>query len=244
MAAVIFSKALGQVQSLPDPSLPANISFRLDDWTGYVGLKSIITRITISAKGNYQFLHTLGGQVYIYVFGDRVGQMGISGLAFDSTCSSNLGPLGIENVLAYYGRNRVANRQSPIRMVLGATTALDAYLLDITADMVDTKSRIWQFSMMLSLIPQDEPDPADTDSGGGSGGDDDQSDGGGDTDNGTVLPDPDDVLNGPPDDVLNGPLDVGGAAHSAYELNVAAAAGYAAAGSGPRIGMVSPLRTN
>jgi hypothetical protein len=153
--AVIFTKAVGQVASFPDPTLPANISLRVEDWGGFFNFKSIITRITISAKGNYQFLHTLGGQVYVYVFGDRIGDLVLQGFAFDSVCGNPVGLLGIESVLNYYSANRIAARKTPLRITIGASTTLRAYLLDVAGDVQDTKSRMWQFSLHLALIPRD-----------------------------------------------------------------------------------------
>lgn len=159
MATVFFSKAAGQVQSLPDPSLPANISLRLEGWGGFIGFKSIVTRVTVAAKGNFQFLHTLGGQVFIYVFGDRIGQLSLTGIAFDSICGDPAGVLGVENIFNYYAQNRVANRRAPIRITIGATTSLRAYLLDVMADVADTKSRVWQFTLVMALVPRDQERP-------------------------------------------------------------------------------------
>ena len=156
MTSIIFSKAAGQVQSLPDQTLPANVSLRLEGWGGFTGFKSIITRVTVAAKGNYQFLHTLGGQVFIYVFGDRIGQLSVTGVAFDSTCGDPAGTLGIEHVLNYFSANRMANRKTPIKLTIGATTTLQAYLLDTMADVADTKARLWQFTLVMALVPRDE----------------------------------------------------------------------------------------
>lgn len=175
--AVIFTKAVGQVASFPDPTLPANISLRVEDWGGFFNFKSIITRITISAKGNYQFLHTLGGQVYVYVFGDRIGDLVLQGFAFDSVCGNPVGLLGIESVLNYYSANRIAARKTPLRITIGASTTLRAYLLDVAGDVQDTKSRMWQFSLHLALIPRD----VETDSTSSSDSDEDTESTGEDT---------------------------------------------------------------
>ena len=153
--AVLFSKEVGQVISFPDPSLPANVSLRLENWGGFFRFKSVITRVTVAARGNYQFLHTLGGQVFVYAFGERIGDLLIQGFAFDSVCGSPVGLLGIESVLNYYAANRLAARATPLRVTIGASTTLRAYLLDVSGDVQDAKSRMWQFSLHLALIPSD-----------------------------------------------------------------------------------------
>lgn len=153
MAITIFSKERGVVSSFPDPTMPASTTLRLEGWQGFSGFKSIITRVNVSAQGNFQFLHTLGGNIYVYVFGDRMGQLGISGLAFDSTCEDPYNTLGIERVLDYYAQNRIANRSTPVKVTIGVKTTLAGYLAAINGDVVDPKSRIYQFNMQFLLAP-------------------------------------------------------------------------------------------
>lgn len=225
--AVFFSKAAGQVQSIPDPSLPASVSFRLENWGGFVGFRSVITRVTVSAKGNFQFLHSLGGQVFIYVFGDRIGQLSVTGVAFDSACGSPSGLLGIENVLNYYSANRVSARRTPIKLVIGASTALEAHLLDVTGDLVDPRTRVWQFSLHMALIPRDEPDPVDEideDEGGGGGGGE--------------APTPDEGEELLP--IVGDEPDQGGYGPNPYSVQPYLAAGWGDLTAGPNTGLILP----
>jgi len=54
----------------------------------------ILTRITVSHQVNAQFLHTVGNRVYIYSFGDRIGQITFQDRAVlqttDVGCFANL----------------------------------------------------------------------------------------------------------------------------------------------------------
>ena len=98
---------------------------------GWSTHRSIITRITMSMQGNFQFLHTLGGDIYIYVFGDRVGQMTVSGLcvsANDCTAGATAGQHGLEFVLAYYKSNRISTRATPLTMLIGQSTTITGFL--------------------------------------------------------------------------------------------------------------------
>ena len=244
MAIVVFSKAAGQVSSFVDPTLPARTTLRVQGWGGFLGFKSIISRVTVSARGNFQFLHTLGGQVFVYVFGDKIGQLGISGLSFDSVCEDPAGTLGIERVLNYYSGHRIAARQTPVKVTIGTATTLSGYLLGITGDVVDPKSRIWQFNMEFALIPTDDID---------------EDSGTPDFDSATIAEaEPEAVLTGgtfPPPitdaefedwpeltrELFLSSTDTGGNSLSAGLTVGVNAPGFASLGSGPKSNMVLPV---
>jgi hypothetical protein len=154
MATTMFSKQRGLLAVFPDPALPAATTLRISDWDGPAKFKCIITRINVATQGNYQFLHTLGGNVYVYVFGDKIGQIGISGLAFDSMCTNATDTLGVENIINYYNENRIVARKTPIKITIGVKTTLLAYLVAMSVDMVDPAAKLYQFSMQLALVPQ------------------------------------------------------------------------------------------
>ena len=109
MSITFFSKAVGQVAAFVDPTMPARLSVNVPGWGGFFGFESIITNIQVASQGNFQFLHTLGGNIFVYVFGDRIGQLSMSGLSFESTCEEPGGTIGIERVFAYYNANQIAN---------------------------------------------------------------------------------------------------------------------------------------
>ena len=112
---IIFSGQPGRVVAIQDPAVAASSSgpLSVEGWSGFQGFRSIITRCMLSSACNAQFLHTLGGDIYVYTFGDRIGQFAVSGLAFSNSCAGSGGP-GIGSVLQYYNNNRVAKRESPL----------------------------------------------------------------------------------------------------------------------------------
>lgn len=152
---VLFSTNPGKVIAVQDPATIGMISgVNLQGWGGFGAMRSIITRVTISNTGNFQFLHTLGNQIFVYVFGDRMGQFSIAGLAFDNGCRLGLGqPLGIEAVAAYYAANRLANRASPLLVSIGLSTPAQCLLIGMTSEVVDPNARVYQFNMMFGLVP-------------------------------------------------------------------------------------------
>jgi len=115
--------------------------------------QSIITRVTISHQGNYQFLHTMGNDVYIYVFGDRIGQITISGLSMASNCSSYGNRHGFELMLEWYRNTRVAARKFPIQISIGQV-AMEVFVVGLNGDLVDPSTRIMQYQLSTVLLPE------------------------------------------------------------------------------------------
>jgi len=152
---VLFAANAGRVVALPDPAAIGLISgVQVEGWGGFPALRAVITRVLVAQQGNYQFSHMLGGLVYAYVFGDRMGDVQISGLAFDRDCNSAGGqPLGIQAVAAYYTQNRLAGRASPLKIVIGTGPPMNCLLLKMSGDLVDPQTRVFQFNLQLALIP-------------------------------------------------------------------------------------------
>lgn len=151
---VFFNGSPGRVVALQDPAVPGNVkSVTVDDFGGFDTMKAFITRVTVAKRGNYQFLHSLNNVIHLYTFGDRMGQLTISGLAAASVCKDNGNSIGIEKVDQYYERNKISARERPLVITLGAGTSFSAYLSDYRADVADPQNRIYQFDMSLQLLP-------------------------------------------------------------------------------------------
>lgn len=138
-------------------------AFQMDGWqTGGSNLsmfKSLITDVGIQEQGNYQFLHTLGNHIYLYIFGDRIGQLSVGGLSFwsistGSGCDNNPMDLGIIRVINWYRRNRLVKRESPIIATLG-TKAFQAFLVGFRCSKIHLEQRQFQFNLDLALLPDE-----------------------------------------------------------------------------------------
>jgi hypothetical protein len=228
MAVTFFSRQIGQVAAFVDPTIPARTLIRLEGWDGYQVQKSVITQATVSGQTNLQFLHTMGGNIFIYVFGDRVGTFSLSGLAFDSTCDMAAGVIGVEHVMQYYNQQRAANRAMPLKITMGVATTFTTYLVGMSCQIADPKSRIWEFSYKLALIPFPKARKALADRRPSSGG---SASSGGTTPTTppvavTPLPDM------PPADIAS--IDTGGSDLSTGSYTpVPAGSGYSPFGTGP-----------
>ena len=138
-------------------------AFQMDGWRTGGGnvstFKSLITDVGIQEQGNYQFLHTLGNHIYLYIFGDRIGQLGITGLSFWSVstgagCDNNPMDLGIVRAMNWYRQNRIVKRESHIIATLG-TRAFQAFLVGFRCSKINLDLRQFQFHLDLALLPDE-----------------------------------------------------------------------------------------
>lgn len=124
------------------------ISFELD--------RSIITRMTLSQEANVQFLHTLGTHIYLYVFGDRIGAVNLSGLSFSGDCDvpGLQQEHGGERMLAWYKEHRVSRRRQPVRVMVG-NTPIEGFVTGFQEDVVDPMTNLIQWAVTLRSLPDD-----------------------------------------------------------------------------------------
>jgi hypothetical protein len=112
----------------------------------------IITELAIQRHGNFQFLHTLKDLVYVYSFGERIGSIRASGLAFAQLCN---GTEGLPAVLEYYENNRLEARVDPISIVIGTSASgrFRGFLTELNADVSRPEARIAQFGLQFHALP-------------------------------------------------------------------------------------------
>jgi hypothetical protein len=152
MSVDIFSNMRGVVSAFDvDTGIPCNMY--VEGWAGFYGFKSIITEFRVQAQGGVQFLHTLRDFIYIYVFGERIGQASVSGLSFWDTCDGG-GVHGLEWVNYYYLQNRVSQRATPVTIILGSGTPFYGFLTGLTLDLNNPENLIGQYALNFNVIPE------------------------------------------------------------------------------------------
>jgi hypothetical protein len=159
---MLFANQAGTVVAVDEPVV--NCAMRLLGVTPEISFsteRSIVTRMTLSQQVNVQFLHTLGKQIYIYVFGDRMGQITLSGLSFlCGACDNQQALLGIsprlgaEESLRWYKRNRASRRKTPIKVAIGRET-IQGFATGFTQDIVDTSISMVQWGVQITALPED-----------------------------------------------------------------------------------------
>jgi hypothetical protein len=112
----------------------------------------ILTEVAVQRHGNFQFLHTLQDLVYVYSFGERIGQIRASGMAFARTCG---GAEGLTVVLNYYEANRLEVRADPVSIVIGTggSGRFRGFLTELNADVSRPEARLAQFGLQFHALP-------------------------------------------------------------------------------------------
>lgn len=133
------------------------------------GLAVPITGFTLDLGTNHQFLHTLDQFIYLYAFGDRIGELVLSGIAFAGTCAKDMGGNRIEkelapnNVLSYYAQNSVsrADGPEPTFITIGdAGNVILGFLTGVRLDMPNPTMPIVQWALRYSVVLDKDKVPA------------------------------------------------------------------------------------
>lgn len=166
----IFSAQPGKVVAVTGNGLPMQIVignpaigglpesyFRSADVSSYSRLRAIIQHLGVGGQSGAQFMHTLADFIYVYVFGERLGQLNVGGLAFHSACgdpdSAGDAVTGFEQILNYYKNFRITTYPLSLTVVIGTTVAFDAFLVSVQGDLVNPETNLAQFQMQLAYIP-------------------------------------------------------------------------------------------
>jgi hypothetical protein len=109
-----------------------------------------VTGVSIDLGTNHQFLHTLDEFIYVYSFGDRIGQMTISGISF-TECSTTAGGSPI-NVYNYYMKNRLAKTLKPTKLQLAGSTVALGFLTGLKMEIPNPTYPIMQWALQFNVI--------------------------------------------------------------------------------------------
>lgn len=116
-----------------------------------------VTGFALELQGNYQFLHTVNDFIFLYTFGDRIGELVLTGMGFfDNGCGNFVENNGICAALGYYAANRVAKRDGPIDIVLGQCGGFKGFLTGMRIEVVRPESLVAQWVLRFNVLPMDE----------------------------------------------------------------------------------------
>lgn len=152
-----FAGPVGRVVRLDDKAAPGGIRFlgMKSAPINYDLQRSIITRFSVDQSVSAQFMHMLGGEVYINVFGDRIGTLMISGLSFAYACETpGDSEPGVEKMLKWYKANKLTKRFSPLRITIGETP-FDAFLTNFMVGAQDPATGLAEWTTQLTTLPDE-----------------------------------------------------------------------------------------
>ncbi len=119
----------------------------------------IISRMGFAQRSNIQLSNTLKRSVYIYSFGDFLGDLRIEGIAFHGMCgdTSEDRILGIEYVLAYYNQAKASRTATPVKVVVAGSSQIVGVIVGMTTQTVDADGMAHTFTIdvkSLSITPK------------------------------------------------------------------------------------------
>lgn len=160
----LFSPCVGAVTKVAACDTSQKLfSITFDDVTTIPGwfwstpattLTAPITGFALEQNGNYQFLHTVNDFIYVYSFGDRVGELVVSGIGFAATCGSASGAK-LCNVYDFYRKNKLSmNGRLSVTIGDCADSTFYAFLTGCRLEMQDPATMVGQWSLRFSVIPK------------------------------------------------------------------------------------------
>lgn len=115
----IFKSRPGVVLIVTDPTqnvLPGKITLgKTSEFRS-----ALISNIMYDQSTNQQFQEALSESVFIYVFGDHMGEVSVEGIAFPATCTGNTE--GLAEILDFYDQNRASKTPEAITVTVGRVT--------------------------------------------------------------------------------------------------------------------------
>lgn len=146
----IFSDRTGRMVLVPDAGFP--LAINLQDWPGAPAVKSVVTNFGVAATGNFQFLHTLRNFVYVYVFGERISEITVGGIAMAADCLQE-GPSGVELLWDYYQKNKISAKGTPVGIAIGTKMSFQGFLTGVSLNANDPQSGLSQWGMKFAFHP-------------------------------------------------------------------------------------------
>lgn len=119
-----------------------------------------VTGFALEMSGNYQFLHTVSDFIYFYSFGDRVGELSVTGMAFITrACNSGIGGFfahknSICDLYEFYRDNRASKRQAAIAVTFNTCDAFWAFLTGMRLEVSKPDIPVMQWVLRLHVIPK------------------------------------------------------------------------------------------
>ncbi len=145
-----FTHARGSVKRAQGPWQQV-ADFRADMQGIDLKGRSIITQVGLVQNGNFQFLHTINNQIFVYVFGDKMSELRISGLSFAQECDS--GSNGADDIFEQYAQNRIAQKAQPLTLTVGRTP-FTGFLTGSSFNVADPELLLGQWSYQFHVTSQ------------------------------------------------------------------------------------------
>ena len=151
MAELIMSRR-GEVAVMPTDSTLARIKVR-----GFNPVNAIIESIGIGLAVNVQFMKSLDEAVYVYSFGDEMGNVKVSGKAFAKSCEARSAGDGLSSIFDYYQRHRASKRKAPVHIALpDSAITMQGFLIGSHMALTDPIFGFWSFDLSFVMLSTEQ----------------------------------------------------------------------------------------
>ena len=157
MSALVFPQARGTVKRVVGP-WQRRPAFRITMQGWGARQRAILTQAAIVQNGNYQFLHTINDQIFVYVFGNRISELQVSGISFgtyagESPNSCEPNQSGTMDVFPFYQQFRLSANSEPLLVRIGQGGVFRAFLTGMNFEVTDPETMLGQFSFRFHSFP-------------------------------------------------------------------------------------------
>jgi hypothetical protein len=114
-----------------------------------------VTGYALELSTNHQFLHSLDEFIYVFAFGDRIGELTLSGITFIGCVGGAGGAADASSVFDYYRNNRLAAKMAPTQITIGGTTGsaqLLGFLTGMRLEVPNPANPIVQWVLRFTVI--------------------------------------------------------------------------------------------
>jgi len=126
------------------------INFQMANWSqGVSAQNAALAGVSASTAGNYQFLLTLRNYTYVYVFGERMGDVVVTGIA-GLECANFVH--GLTTAITYYTNYRIAATGTALALQFAGYVAV-GFLVGGTFQYMNPESRLARFQFNFKTIP-------------------------------------------------------------------------------------------
>lgn len=121
---------------------------------GFKPKAAIIVAPSITQQVDAQFQTALKEAVYAYIFGDKMGQIDLAGIAFAGRCNDEEAH-GLKDLFDYYKDFRASKRKEVVTVTFGPE-AISGFLiaLQLSPHQADASDMAMNFNMAISTLPK------------------------------------------------------------------------------------------
>jgi hypothetical protein len=170
------------VRVTANPDVNDVIVIRVDNFEDSAMFNVPVTGYTLELSTNHQFLHTLDEFIYAFAFGDRIGELTLTGIAFTAPACSAAGAGGFaqrnitdevkqENVYEFYLANKFSRSLRPTKIQIGGSKVqLVGFLTGMRMEVPNPQLPIMQWALRFNVVVDPGGTATTASSGGGGGG--------------------------------------------------------------------------